>query len=494
MSEYETIKDPFFDPYAPPMAFPGETAGRTLYNVQPSSQYAGQNFSNIPSISFIYQQPTSYLDLGASYIDAEFVLLKDNNAPLATTDSASFVRDPIFFRQGTLLVNGASVEAQSTYQVPVNWTRKLMNMSHAVKASQGRASLTFEDVATVPANETTQPPDNYGAWSTSLNPSTGSFDINVAANATAVTVVASTNARVYAHQLNPNFNPAFGERLRKTQSYGTTATSRSASFRIRLGDIFPFCENPPVLWGGSVNMTLQPATTAELLHNAGSVAGLQVQCRTMTLWMALRQPRVDVAARLLKEASLGGKQKYQWLTADAQTFTIASANTAFSQTLTMGSFSPQWLVCLFKKASPGATDMNQYSFPPCPIISSCPYSSAFVSYAGAQIPQFSYGSAGASDLMRMYQVYCEASGHDNVDGSGAYIPYPQFISNQHLLVFDLRNRAPEASPGSSPSNNLTLNLAFRQALGVDTQLVAVYFGIKEATMTFSTSGVAITSQ
>ena len=41
MSSYETIPEPFWNPYAKPLAVPGETAGRTYVQVTPTTSLAG---------------------------------------------------------------------------------------------------------------------------------------------------------------------------------------------------------------------------------------------------------------------------------------------------------------------------------------------------------------------------------------------------------------------------------------------------------------------
>ena len=470
MSSYETIPEPFWNPYAKPLAVPGETAGRTYVQVTPTTSLAG-NFNALSQISYIYQNPSTYIDLANSFIEASFSIRKADGSAYAAADQVSMVREPIFFRQGQLQIGGSSVEVQSSYQVPVQWLRKLVKTSQAVKQGQGTADLSYPDVVNVPADETAWPAANLGSQQVELTPLAGDADAQVAT-------------------INPAFNLANVLRLQRT------GASRVASFRIPLSSIFSFChESTPVFWGGSVQISLMPAAASDLIFNKVATTAY-LQCSQCVLYMATRTARVDVQARLLKEAALGTKTRYQWLSADCpQVISVGSGATSMNATITMGNISPQYLALLFRPASyTTQTTMNQVALPPNTIISSIPYSSASVSYAGQQLPTYAYGSAGNADLLRLYEAFKDMCGQTAEDGAGCYVPFDQFISQQFVTVFELRGRSPEAAPSSVPSNTCTIQANFRAGLAAAANCYVIAFGVKEAEFAFSTNGVAITCQ
>lgn len=470
MSSYETIPEHFWDPYSKPLAVPGETAGRTYVQVTPTTSLGG-SFNGLSQISYIYQNPSTYVDLANSFIEASFKIVKANGTDYGAGDQVSLVREPVFFRQANLQIGGSSVEVQSSYQVPVQWLRKLVKTSQAVKQGQGTADLSYPDIVNVPANEVDWPAANLGSQLVALTPLAGNADAEVATN-------------------NPAYNPANVLRRQRT------GASRLASFRIPLSSIFSFVhESTPCFWGGSIQISLMPAAAADLIFNkADNTAYLQ--CSQCVLYMATRTARVDVQARLLREAALGTKTKYQWLSADCpQVISVANGAASMNATITMGNISPQYLALIFRPASyVDQSSMNQVALPPKTIISSIPYSSASVSYAGQQLPTYSYGSAGNADLLRLYEAFKDMCGQTAEDGAGCYVPFDQFISQQFVTVFDLRGRSPEAAPASVPSNTCTIQANFRSGMTAAANCYVIAFGVKEAEWAFSTNGVAITCQ
>jgi hypothetical protein len=475
MADYEIVEDSFYDPYRAPLAVPGETADRKYVQVQPTTAFAGQRFDTLSQISFLYQNPSTLVDLYNSYVQMTVRYVKADGTAFAAADVACIERDPVFFRSAILQLGGASVENQSSYMTTVNWLRKKVKSSWAALQAQGNADLSYPDVV-IPAGNDTAFPGTPGCQSVVLTPLTGNADATLA-----------------------TANPAYNEGLRKRLQ--RTGASRPASFRVPLGDIYSFIhESTPVFWGGAINISLLPASNIDTCFQAtggGAQDNSYLTILQCSLYVCTRTPRASVMARLLKEASLGTKTKYQWLHADCpQVVQIPANANGVNVAVTLPNASPQFLALVYKPTDWGVNTRfpNQVALPPLSINSECPYSNAYVVFNGQQCPQFAYGAGGSADNVRLYEAFKTLCDQTSQDGSGCSVDFETWTQNAFITVFDLRGRSADAPPSGIPSNQCTVVANFRAGIQAAAQCFVIAFGVAEAQFSFSTQGVAITSQ
>jgi len=471
--EYTVEPEAIFDVFKKPVAVPGEIYSREYSLYRPSSQVSGQRLNQLSNIQFNVSNPSMYLDLYNSFIAIKAKVVTSAGADY-TTEVIAPELGMMPFSVAQLMIGTTSIESTSSLLNETTYLHRLMSYTRDGKEAQGVASLLAPEypIGATPASPTTYPPAGNGSQSIDLQPVTAPATADPAFPAlyAAADVLASAQSLVTRATADATYSNSFGYR------YQISAASRQFTFQIRLADLLSFVQpSTPVLFGQTIQLTLQPAQAFKLFRSA-TATNSTLLIDDMSLWLHNVVPSSIVAARLAEDSRAQRKALYQYLARDSLLF--ANNGASFSQSFTIPLSNPQW-VCLRFLPVGFTTEQSAYqcSLPPSPVINDFPFQSAYLTYNGDVIPQTSYGSS-PSDLVRAYQAFLECAGAVDPMGAGASISYADFIANHFVLCFYLGNRKVQQGPAGSMAGSITLQVTTRTTPSQNYNALASYYGVK----------------
>ena len=127
------------------------------------------------------------------------------------------------------------------------------------------------------------------------------------------------------------------------------------------------------------------------------------------------------------------------------------------------------------------------SLPPNPIINKSPFASARLSIGNQSYPNVPYGGSTA-DLVRMYQIFCEACDQLSESGGGAYLNFDEFCNYAFILMFDVRSRDQGAAVNASSGQNFTLDIGLNATPSANWVAYVTSFGVLSAELKHSQLG------
>jgi hypothetical protein len=473
---------------------PGEIYAREYSLYRPSSQVSNQLLSSLSNIQFNVSNPSMYLDLYNSFISIKASVV-DSGGNAYTNEVIAPELGMMPFGVAQLMVGTTSIESTSSLLNETTYIHRLMSYSKDAKDTLGVASLLSPEypIGAVPANQTTYPPADNGSQSISVAPALVT-SVSTAVESPALTVAGGTPGDPGAVT---GIIPAGGAATQVTVATTTTSTaainetysesfayrcqisknSRNFTFQVRLADILSFVQpSTPVLFGQTIQLTLQPAQGFKLFRSATATTST-LKISDMSLWLRNVVPSSIVAARLAEDSRAQRKALYQYLARDSLLFSNNSKS--FSQSFTIPLSNPQWVVLRFLPST-FTSEQNcayQCSLVPSPVVNNFPFSSAYLTYNGDVIPQTSWGSS-PSDLVRAYTAFLECAGAVDPMGSGASISYADFIANHFVLCFYLGNRKVQQGPAGSMAGSITLQLTCTGTPSNTYNVIASYYGVK----------------
>ena len=480
--EYSVPEEQIFNVFKKPISVPGEVYSREYSLYRPNSQVSGQKLSSLSNIQFSVSNPSMYLDLYNSFIAIKAKITTNATPPVDyTTQIVAPELGMMPFGVAQLMIGTTSIESTSSLLNETTYIHRLLTYSKDAKDTLGVASLLSPEypIGATPANNLTYPPASNGSQSISLAPalatsvSVESPALTVAESTFAVTGASAgavTIATTTATTINETYSESFAYRRQ------ISAASREFSFQIRLADILSFIQpSTPVLFGQTLQLTLQPAQAFKLFRSATDTSSTLV-IADMSLWLRNVVPSSIVAARLAEDTRAQRKALYQYLARD--TLLFSNNSTSFSQSFTIPLSNPQWVVLRFLPTSfLDEQSAYQCSLVPNPVVNSFPFATASLQYNGDVIPQTAYGSS-PSDLVRAYQAFLECAGAVDPMGAGASISYADFIANHFCLCFYLGNRKVQQGPAGSMAGSITLQVTCAGTPTSNYNVFASYYGVK----------------